>query len=100
MEAAGYKEKIAEKYKNQGLRVVSISGDSYNDKQLIDKWMTAKADYPLYTNDKNILYEFYPGGGVPYDACVKRGEKIDENKGGLRGKGRYDKYIKKAFKFK
>lgn len=52
---------VANKYKNNGLRVVAVDRDGSQTAESVKKWKTAGANYPLYTRDYCSFASFYKG---------------------------------------
>lgn len=97
MGAAGNKGKLVEKYKNQGLRVIAISGDKPTDKDFIAKWKAAgaKGKYLSYTPDNIVFKPFFETvTGYPTDILIK------EWKASQMTTIQFETELKKAFGFK
>lgn len=98
MGAAGKEGKLVEKYKNQGLRVITVSGHNETDKKFIAKWKAAGAEgkYLSYTPD-NIVFKPFFGGitHVPANILIK--EWKDSR---LAFPPKYEAELKKYFGFK
>lgn|GEM_PF-1184239 len=73
MRSAGSKGgNIADKYKNKGLRTISIDIDGTQQIESEKKWKNAGANFPLYTRQACCFYPLYKDvKNYPYNGAVK-----------------------------
>lgn len=63
---------IADKYKNKGLRTISIDIDGTQQIESEKKWKNAGANFPLYTRQACCFYPLYKDvKNYPYNGAVK-----------------------------
>ncbi len=75
---------IAQRYANQGLRVVAIDVEGSDLNGSLKKWKNSGKGYLMYSNEQNCLLKFFgdttqSGGqqnGVPQGSLVKEGKEI------------------------
>ena len=97
--AGSAKGDIANKYKDKGLRVVAVDRDGSQIAQIVEKWKTAGANYPLYTVDYCSFASFYEKlDSYPTSYFIRDLTLLKEVKGNIKDT-EAEAEIKKIFGF-